>query len=122
MARGLPPLASDGGGAHERVTLSFGFFNGRRPPEANAQPPKQSEWQVAFDVLARNGDSCSFEPVTALTRHLLSVEPTAHGGLLAALRTGVSTVAELLPLVGAVAAVAAAAVGVWYSGERGTSF
>lgn len=80
VARGLPPLAqpplagsvaADRGNGCTRAELSFGFFNQRRP-EGNDVPARLSDWQSAFDLLAHDGNGCTFAPVVALVRCLLA--------------------------------------------------
>lgn len=93
VARGLPPVESelavsnvgDGGAPPTcagRRELAFGFLN-ERPPEHTDPHQKAAdptEWQAAFHLLAHRGEACTFAPVEALVRHLLSVAGSSRSG------------------------------------------
>lgn len=56
--RGLPPLVSSRG---SRSLLRFGFLNASCPAEK-----EQTEYAAAYDVLPKDGGSCSWAPIVAL--------------------------------------------------------
>eukprot|EP00930_Biecheleria_cincta_P004878 TRINITY_DN105807_c0_g1_i1.p1 TRINITY_DN105807_c0_g1~~TRINITY_DN105807_c0_g1_i1.p1 ORF type:complete len:366 (-),score=37.95 TRINITY_DN105807_c0_g1_i1:156-1253(-) len=78
VGNGLPPMRalkldehSSSSERSVRSSLSFGFFNTSVEPPP---PADLEEWALAFHLLARSGNACTFAPLVTLLKALLSRE------------------------------------------------